>query len=108
MIKPELLAALKAAKGWSYDLGTVFHNAFPDVPVDNDVMPLCLTSVDAALAFAERMLPGWFIKLEIWAESASCHIGKSWWPEQTAPTVPLAIVIAVVEALTANEESNAD
>jgi len=68
-----------------------------------EAVPPFTTSVNDALALVEQRLPGWHIALKIWSDHASCHIGKSVWPEQDAASAALAILKALVAALIAQD-----
>jgi hypothetical protein len=114
----ELLAALKAAKGVDRKIDRAI-NRIANPGSGNPETPKYTGSINAALAFAERMLPGW----EWRSGSRDADHANDWpWAELlppgwdggddyhggNAPTAPLAIIIATLEALIAREESNAD
>lgn len=69
-------------------------------------VPLVTASVDAALAFAERVLPGChidmstdncaFVRIEDW------DVGEAW----NMPTLPIAIILAVLTAFNHRSRAN--
>jgi hypothetical protein len=100
MTHPELLAALKAATGPSRELDTALAATFGECDPTTEYFT---SSIDAALALVERTRPGcgWHVSTQ--------DDGYTAWLElidrdviETAPTAPLAILIALMTALEAN------
>lgn len=72
--------------------------------------PLWTSSVDAALALVERLLPGWTWRVEKWTE---CYDAKLWGLADApgigaghGPTAPLAILAALLTALPHTGDEN--
>lgn len=67
-------------------------------------------SIDAALALVERLLPdnqrGVYLNIYNQFGDAACKIGDRFNPEFEAPTAPLAILNALVDALIAVAEAD--
>jgi hypothetical protein len=85
--------------------------AWSHMPVAWSHIPSVTASIDAALAWMELVLPGWrwgcdpsgFVRL--WKRDGSSWIGGPGFP---GPTVPLAIILAVLDALAASPYAEKD
>ena len=108
----DLLAKVTAATGPDIEIDAALYVL--EVPRMADVLPHWsdvqkrdlitpyTASIDAALALVERMLPGWGVSLHIGDTGASCAVSKPVKFEEiwgSAPTVPLAILAALLSAL---------
>lgn len=116
MSMKELLARVKAATGPDRELDAAIHAA-TNPPLRAGMVfgrvPSITASIDAAVAFAVRVLPGWRYDLhsprmgQTWeavlmdGDSASRKIRTG-----TAASAPLAIVAATLTALIAQEQTN--
>lgn len=84
-----------------------------------DVIPFTpkyTSSIDAALALAERVLPGWLVSIDQLKTGWRCGLVEFDREadlviddyDVEAPTAPLAIVLATLIAVQSSETSNAD
>lgn len=75
-------------------------------------LPRFTASIDAALALAERVLPGWQVNLSTYGPFAEASVGAmDAFNRFRAPTAPIAILVATLATLIAiqsSETSNAD
>jgi hypothetical protein len=84
--------------------------AIPGAAPDS-LVPHYTSSIDAALALVERLLPGWDWGVERYGLQASGKVWPAGWHDAKvvrafAPTTPLAILKALVAALIAQEKSD--
>jgi hypothetical protein len=96
--------------------GTLYHwcEAGSTVnPVYNSQLPQYTSSIDAALAWVELVLPGWVLAVcSRAAPSSDLPYARLFTPDmkhqsdQSAPTAPLAIILAGLDALIAKEKTD--
>lgn len=98
----DLIAKLEAAESGSRELDVAIWDALGGWSVNNP--PSYTTSLDAALALAERVLPGWFLSLDTSGVHARLWIGERPSFAGLAATAPLALCIAILKAT--REKSN--
>ena len=91
------LTGTNARKGHWYDL---FGKWTPD-----ETVPAFTTDLSAAVALAERVLPGWVIRLDIFTEDGVTNacVGALWRGDVKHKTPALALCLAI---LTAKAEPN--
>lgn len=105
-----LIERLEAAEGGSRDLDFEMHQAFPPKSLDDALASgRVTTSLDAALALAERVLPGWVWQLDVEPSRAWAQGAAEPWPEGLVAsdrggayaggdTPALALCIAILKA----------
>lgn len=103
----DLAAMLDSATGPSRELDVAaFRALFPYTRVYEAHCPPLTSSIDAALALVERLLPGWGWQINIGAYAILRPPKATCWSSSLcfdgdAPTAPLAILKATVAALIA-------
>jgi hypothetical protein len=123
----ELAAMLDAAAGPAREIdnkiATVLDGwsasdvvGFYDLMHTHKPLPKYTSSIDAALALVERLLPGWAFNVCFRAAgdttgddagwSVELRRPYEWLPFSTAPTAPLAILKALVAAMIAQEKTD--
>ena len=100
-----LLKQIDTASGSDPDLDSAVQDVLGDLPPDQMEHPRYTSSVDACIVLIEKHMPGghWHVGfgprgIEPYA---SLTVGTERW-ESHAPTVPLALLSALLKALKAN------
>ncbi len=103
-----LLARVRAATGHDVDLDTAID---AELPLDGGDAPAYTASVDACLALIGQALPGWHWHVGYGAKGVMPYARVSdrtntHRAQATAPTVPLALLDALLQAKLAEGEAD--
>jgi len=110
-VPTELVERLEVAEAGNGHLDVLIHAALwpSDPSIGWNEQPPVTTSLDAALALAERVLPGWEVGARVnQDQTATCYvsdggpIGMSRFQQSEKPTPALALCIAILKATTAS------
>jgi hypothetical protein len=104
----DLLSRVEAASGPDVRLDRAINKMFPDGELGS---PYYTSSIDAAVALAERALPGFSILMAVNPGKAMANIHSAplgvngkWFPAGRNKTLPLAICSATIRAKIAELE----